>query len=691
MTTTKTRPQKIDLNSIQTSITDEMAIMDFFKRRPTRRKSITIPEFAETVTIPAGKLKGNKYSLERTPYLEKPLWYMSPQSNVKRVYLMWSAQTSKTTCADLAMSYYTKIVPSELIYCGKEAGAARKWATKRYMPICRKLGVEFRTSSEDKKSRSSGNTTFAKEFDGGNMDIVSSMSSSQIASETKRVACGDEMSRWAEDLNGEGFAGDLLEARLKQWGDQSKFLGVTTPNIEDDIFHMLYKRGNEEHFHVECPLGCKSDSYPLEWMEDGTDGFGYETTAGVITDTFYICPTCHNAFKESKKPYFLKSGIWTPHNLTPSDPLTVSMNLNVLYSPFEDWLEVAKQHALGLEDPVKMRSYTNLYKGLPYNEIGTRPVAEDVMMKNTDRIQQGEIPNDTLYLSTGGDVQRGKEIYQKMSDEEIQKEIQAFKDLGKPLHNKGLPRIEILLLATSWAWRTHGVTYKVFYGQTTDPGSGAFQQFREWIMENKLTFKRLDGTTVYCTIVLVDSGDGGRVTTVYDFCESFPGGMVYPCKGNGAYREGLEKKGDERKQSDLTPYRESKVGIATPLITVSTNLYKSKIYRNLNIERIQGTEQKPHFISFADNFPPIFFKMLTAEEKWADGSFHAKGRRNEGLDITVYSMAGAEFWLSKHVEQKSELARKNGFKKEDIKKGITTRGCIDKMKADLLKAQGKLK
>ena len=685
MTTFKSTSQ-IDINNIQTAISDEQSLIDFFEKRPTRRKKMTIPEFSETVTIPAGKLKGNKYSLERTPYLEKPLWYLSPQSNIRRLYLAWSAQTSKTTCADLTMAYYTKILPSELIYAGKEAGAARKWATKRYMAICRKLGIEFRASLEDKQSRSSGNTTFAKEFDGGNIDIVSSMSSSQMASETKRIAVADEMSRWDEDLKGEGFAGDLLEARLKQWGDQSKFLAPTTPNVDGDVFDVRYKLGTDEHFHIDCPLGCGGE-FPLTWMEDGTDGFTYDFTGGVITKAFYICPKCKNAFFESKKPSFLKTGIWTAHNLTPPDPLTASMHLNVLYSPFEDWIEVAVKHSEALEDPVKMRSYTNLYKGLPYNEIGTRPEAEDVKMNNVAKIQQGDIPNDTLYLSIGADVQRGKEKYQKMTDEELQKEIKAFGNTKKDPHNQGLPRIEILLLGTSWAWRTHGVTYKVFYGQTTDPNDGAFQQFREWIMENKLTFKRIDGTTILCPIVLVDSGDGERVTTVYDFCESFPGGMVYPCKGNGAYREGMDKKGDERKLSDLTPYRESKIGIATPLITVSTNLYKSKIYRNLNILRVMRSEQNPHFISYADNFPDIFFKMLTAEEKWADGSFHAKGRRNEALDIMVYASAGAEYWLSKHVDAKREYARKVGYKKEDIKKNVTTRGCIDKMKADLLKVQ----
>lgn len=100
-----------------------------------------------------------------------------------------------------------------------------------------------------------------------------------------------------------------------------------------------------------------------------------------------------------------------------------------------------------------------------------------------------------------------------------------------------------------------------------------------------------------------------------------------------------------------------------------------------------GSEQKPHFTSFPENFPDIFFKMLTAEEKWADGSFHAKGRRNEALDILVYASAGAEYWLSKHVDAKREYARKVGYKKADIKKNVNTRTCIDKMKADLIKVQ----
>ncbi len=266
----------------------------------------------------------------------------------------------------------------------------------------------------------------------------------------------------------------------------------------------------------------------------------------------------------------------------------------------------------------------------------------------------------------------------------------SYTDIGKKLSTAGLPRIEILLLGTSWGWRTHAIRYKIFYGQTTDSNSGAFQKFREWFIEESVKFKRLDGSKVVCPIVLVDSGDGERMTSVYNFCESFPGGAVHPCKGNSALVKNKKEKGDEMRISDFVRFRESKTGHSNPLITISTNYYKSQIYSRLDIARIDDHEQKPGFISFPENMPDRFFKMLTAEEKWKDGSFHAKGRPNEALDITVYANAGAEYWLSKYVEQcRENIIKSAKISRNDAKKNITTRSIIDKMKHELLRSQKK--
>jgi phage terminase large subunit GpA-like protein len=96
------------------------------------------------------------------------------------------------------------------------------------------------------------------------------------------------------------------------------------------------------------------------------------------------------------------------------------------------------------------------------------------------------------------------------------------------------------------------------------------------------------------------------------------------------------------------------------LITISTNFYKNKIYKNLKIKRVQEDEQRPGFMDFPYDYPNYYFQMLTNEEQKSDGTFVNSGR-NEALDIMVYNLCAAELYLDTLIQNRREVLIKNGL------------------------------
>ena len=100
---------------------------------------------------------------------------------------------------------------------------------------------------------------------------------------------------------------------------------------------------------------------------------------------------------------------------------------------------------------------------------------------------------------------------------------------------------------------------------------------------------------------------------------------------------------------------------------MSTNYYKNHIYNNLAIKRKEGDEQGAGFCDFPLEYPEKYFRMLTAEEKRRDGSFHCKsGTRNEALDCRVMCLCAGDAWLDNQLRQLIAERKAQGAKLNEL-------------------------
>jgi phage terminase large subunit GpA-like protein len=165
-----------------------------------------------------------------------------------------------------------------------------------------------------------------------------------------------------------------------------------------------------------------------------------------------------------------------------------------------------------------------------------------------------------------------------------------------------------------------------------------------------LQFKRADGRVFGANLIFIDSGDGELTDVVYSFCRGWQN--TFPSKGFSALKKRKDEAADERVAGTFfRRYRAQQIGTDTILYEISTNFYKTHLYNNLQITRQDTGEQRSGFCDFPVEYGESYFRQLTAEEKLADGTFHAGGRRNEALDCRILNLCAGDVYLGLKIEE----------------------------------------
>ena len=605
---------------------DHDTLKKYFIDRPFKKGTMSIVDYAETTYLPSGKFRGVKFSHKRAPYLKEPLSLLSPDSNYQEVRCCFPAQTGKSTIAEMLIEYYIVEHPSEILYVSSNESAAMKFMQRRIEPRCFLKGVEFRSDVESKSARRTGDTAYSKSFNGGNLDIASSLSPAQLASETKRIVIGDEIDRWKLSISNEGNPLDILYARTQAWGDEKKLLLISTPTTEGiSVMEKLFLEGDQRYYYVPC-LHC-GHMQLLDFSQGRGYGLNWEYKDGKINrkSIEFFCQSCLKPSPESKKNLMLNGGEWRPTSSAINE-YTASFHINGLYSPFLSWYEMAYSFDESEKNPAKKQSFENLKMGRVFKNTGTRPKVEFVIENNRHATRRScEVPDGVLYITAGIDVQRGSKT-----------------DPANPA------RLEMEVLGIGIGHRTWSIEYRVFEGSIDNPFQGAWEDLFNYMVERDNKYTRADGFQFDVSLMFIDSGDGEYMDIVYMYSQRW--GNCFPSKGFKALTRRKKEKPDEVTESSFMRYRAARMDGDITLYEISTAWYKAQVYANLKVKRIDSELQNPGFCCFPADYSQNYFEMLTAEELTENG-YDSKGRRNEALDTRVYALCAGDVYLASVVKE----------------------------------------
>jgi phage terminase large subunit GpA-like protein len=509
------------------SAADREFFLKVFENAPVKRPLASIAQWVEGRRIlPPNTPIPGPWRNSVTPYGIEIMDSLAPNSGIERVAIVKARKAGLTTIMENVVAYYMLENPSDILYSTATDDLAKDWGDRKIGYVIDSLGGRDKITANitNAKQRRTGDTSARKEYIGGALDIISSGSKMARRAMDKRCLFVDEVDGLASlTATGEGKWTEILFGHTAAWGARRKIAMFSSPTtMETSLINEYYGQGDCRHFFVPCPYCGELIELSLDVDPDAAFGLKTETKDGQIISAYYVCEKCEGHINNSQKtemfsenPHCLnypekvvEKYRWQPTRIS-DDKTWRSYYLNALYSPIGmvTFTDVAKARARADDGtPDDMRSYVNIYAGLPYKDTGSRPKLSTVIALKGN-YASGTVPEGVLFLTAAVDVQAGSQ-----------------KDPDNP------PRLEMEVLGHGAGYRTWSVTYKVFTGDTGDPDSGAWEKLYDFCRKS-FVFKSKEGVEFSPQVMFIDSGNAyeGRHTVVYRFCERLRN--TYPVKG----------------------------------------------------------------------------------------------------------------------------------------------------------------
>lgn len=215
---------------------------------------LSVSDWAEQNRILSSKdsSEPGPYRVTRTPYAKEPQDALSMHSPVRKVVLMWGAQTSKSTIGLNWIGSVIDLKPGPTMVVQPTLDLAKRFSTQRLAPMIVESPA-LRRKVRENKSRGDQNTKLLKEFPGGFLAIAGANSAAGLRSMPVNNLMLDEVDGYPFDVDGEGDPVALAEARQATFS-RAKTLLTSTPTLADTSrVDAEYLAGDQRHYHVACP------------------------------------------------------------------------------------------------------------------------------------------------------------------------------------------------------------------------------------------------------------------------------------------------------------------------------------------------------------------------------------------------------------------------------------------------------
>nr|WP_232023979.1 phage terminase large subunit family protein [Sulfurivermis fontis] len=343
-----------------------------------------------------------RWRTSRTPYLREIMDCLSPTSPIERVVFMKGAQVGGTELGLNWIGYVIHHAPGPMMAVWPTVEMAKRNSKQRIDPLIEETPALAELIAPA-RARDSGNTVLAKEFRGGVLVMTGANSAVGLRSMPVRYLFLDEVDGYPLDVDGEGDAISLAEARTRTFARRKLFI-VSTPTIAGaSAIEREYERSDQRRYFVPCPH-CSH----RQWLR--FEQLRWEKTRPETA--VYVCESCDRPIDEHHKTWMLEHGEWratAPENAG----RTAGFHLSSLYSPvgWRSWRDIAAswEAAIGKEagSVAAIKTFKNVELGETWVEEGEAPEWQRLIERRED-YPLGTVPMGGLLLTAGADVQKDR-------------------------------------------------------------------------------------------------------------------------------------------------------------------------------------------------------------------------------------------------------------------------------------------
>ena len=390
------------------------AIAEAWRDGLTPDPLLSVSEWADQYRMLSGKSASEpgQWRTARTPYLKEIMDCLSPTSPVERVVFMKGAQVGGTECGNNWIGYVIHLAPGPMMAVAPTVEMAKRNSKQRIDPLIEESPT-LSTLIAPARARDSGNTILGKEFRGGVLVMTGANSAVGLRSMPVRYLFLDEVDGYPVDVDGEGNAISLAEARTRTFARRKIFI-VSTPTVSGaSAIEREYEASDQRRFFVPCPH-CNH----LQWLRFEQLRWERSETGSRPETAAYVCESCATPIAEHHKTWMLGQGQWrsvleTADGELPVVRKTAGFHLSSLYSPigWRSWADIALawESAISKEtgSVAAIKTFKNTELGETWVEEGEAPDWQRLLERRED-YRMGTVPQGALLLTAGADVQKDR-------------------------------------------------------------------------------------------------------------------------------------------------------------------------------------------------------------------------------------------------------------------------------------------
>ena len=365
---------------------------------------LSVSEWSDENRVLSSKASAEpgRWRTSRTPYLKEIMDCLSPMSPIERTVFMKGAQVGATEAGNCWIGYVIAHTPGPMMAVSPTVEMAKRNSKQRIDPLIMESSVLAALVSPS-RSRDAGNTILAKDFRGGTLVLTGANSAVGLRSMPVRFLFLDEVDGYPSDVDGEGDAISLAEARTRTFARRKIFI-VSTPTISGaSTIEREYQASDQRRYFLPCP-NCSHRQWlrfeQLRWEK------------GLPETVAYVCEACGMSIAEHHKTWMLEHGEWQA-TVPAYKGKTAGFHLSSLYSPlgWRSWHEIAAawDSAVSKESGsvAAIKTFRNTELGETWEEQGEAPEWERLLERAED-YPIGNVPEGGLLLVAGVDVQRDR-------------------------------------------------------------------------------------------------------------------------------------------------------------------------------------------------------------------------------------------------------------------------------------------
>lgn len=425
-------------------------------------EQLTVSEWADKRRILDAKTSAEpgQWRTMRTPYLQGIMDSFT-DPDIEEIIFVKPTQVGGTECLNNVLGYIIEQDPSPTLFVYPTLELGEFTSKNRVQPMINLCPVlKERYQERDSK-------ILELQFDGMYVVLSGANSPASLASRPIRFLLFDEVDKFPTNAGKEADPRSLARERTKTFAHNKKIFQTSTPTKKTGPIWQEWEAADSQlRFYVPCPHCGHSQTLrfkQIKWPKTAKTPDAAQATA------WYECEQCRGIITDGHKPGMIKAGQWQYEKN--AGTRKTAFHLNAIYSPWVRFGDVAYEFLKSKDTPELLMNFVNSWLAEPWENTEVK-LNSDKVMERQSEYEEGVVPDGTLLLTGGVDVQKNYFIW------------------------------------TIRAWGTSMTSWNIAHG-TADTWADV-----EYIMN--LPYQDKLGNQYQVNLCAVDSGD--KTDEVYDFC-----------------------------------------------------------------------------------------------------------------------------------------------------------------------------